>query len=321
VRRRGGDSPVGPEDRFHLGSCTKSMTATVLARTIERGELAWSTTLAEAFPDLAPGMHEAWRGVTLEQLVSHTAGAPENLLAYAGLGLELTLSHEPLPAVRRALVAGVTARAPVHAPGSTWLYSNLGYVIAASVLEEQSGEAWEERMRGELFEPLGMRSAGFGPPGAQDALDHPLGHDAEGEPRPGQDNPAFIGPAGTVHATLGDWASYVRLHLAGARGAEGLLLAPESFAALHRARPGTDGAYAAGWMVLRRPWSAGPVLAHNGSNTLWFAWVWIAPEEGFAVLVACNQGGDAGAKASDAAAALLIGEHVAALRASAGEAR
>ena len=64
--------------------------------------------------------------------------------------------------------------------------------------------------------------------------------------------------------------------------------------------------YALGFAVAQRPWADGPILTHTGSNTMWFAAVWAAPDADFAVLAVCNQGGDAAAAATDAACAALI---------------
>lgn len=47
----------------------------------------------------------------------------------------------------------------------TYLYSNASYIVAVSMLEEVTGNAWEELVRDELFAPLAMRAAGFGTPG------------------------------------------------------------------------------------------------------------------------------------------------------------
>lgn len=74
VRRIGGDDPIRATDFFQIGSTTKAMTAAVAARLVERGQIAWTTTLAEALPDLAEGMLPAYRVVTLEQLLNHRGG-------------------------------------------------------------------------------------------------------------------------------------------------------------------------------------------------------------------------------------------------------
>lgn len=327
VRERGSDVPVTPSDRFHIGSCTKAMTATLVALLIEDGTLARELTLAQAWPELADDMDEPWRAVTLDQLLAHTSGAPENLLGYGALGLRMAVGDAPLPVLRRELVAGVTEAPPLFAPGTEQRYSNMGYVIAGALCEERTGKAWEELLQARLLAPLGIESAGFGAPGSTDELDQPRPHGADGKPLPGYDNPPFLGPAGTVHLTLGDWARFVLLHLRGARAAaldpEGaergtLLLPPRAFAWLHAPRPGTGGTYAAGWATVERPWSKGRVLTHSGSNLAWFACTWVAPAEGLAVLVVCNQGGDPGSRAADAAAWALIQDQLR-VAASAGD--
>ena len=52
VRKYGDPTPVTTNDLFHIGSCTKSMTATLAAILIEEGKLRWNTTIAEVFPEL-----------------------------------------------------------------------------------------------------------------------------------------------------------------------------------------------------------------------------------------------------------------------------
>ena len=57
--------------------------------------------------------------------------------------------------------------------------------------------------------------------------------------------------------------------------------------------------------VAHRPWG-GRVLTHSGSNTVWYATIWLAPEQGFGVVTACNQGGEPGTRACDDAASAAI---------------
>jgi CubicO group peptidase (beta-lactamase class C family) len=198
-------------------------------------------------------------------------------------------------------------------PGATrgsYLYSNAGYVIAGTMLEEVTGEQWEDLIHREVFEPLGMTSTGFGPPGSLGAVpDQPRGHVRQGsqwialEPNANADNPAALGPAGTVHSSLGDYARYVAAHLAGARGTPGLVSAA-AFEKLHTPAPGSS--YALGWNAQTRNWAGGRTLAHAGSNTLWYAVVWIAPERDFAMIAVTNAGGDDAARGTDLAIQALI---------------
>jgi CubicO group peptidase (beta-lactamase class C family) len=303
VRRRGSPERVTTADRFHLGSCTKAMTATLVALLVEEGVLSWDRPVAPF-----PGVETAdpgWKRATLEHLVTHRAGAPAELDA-GGLWGRLW-AHPGTPREqRRSLVEGVLSRPPVHAPGSKTLYANSGYAIAGATAEEAAGRAWEDLLRERVFGPLGMASAGYRAPGDPDSLGEPRGHRGDGapvEPGPGSDNPDAIGPAGTVHCSVADWAKFVTLHLRGEeRG--GLGLPASAFRRLHAAPPGSD--HAMGWIVAERSWGGGRVLTHAGSNTVWYAVVWMAPKKGFAVLAACNQGGEAGAMACDDAASALI---------------
>ncbi|MEM7307481.1 MAG: serine hydrolase domain-containing protein [Planctomycetota bacterium] len=318
VRERGSGTPIQPDDRFHIGSCTKSMTATLVALWIEAGELDWDTPLSDALPELAREGDQPWHGATVMQLLSHTAGMPQSLQGYGTTGLAFLSRTKPMPELRRFALAAILEKPPLSAPGTEYLYSNFGYVAAGAIVERLGEASWEEQLRARLFEPLGMESAGFGPPDAPyfvDAEDEgdgdaappqPRAHRSGGKPAPAFDNAPALGPAGTVHCSLADWAKYARLHLAGARGTEGLLLTPETFAVLHTAAPATDSTYGGGWVLTRRGWSQGKVIMHDGSNTAWFAYAWLAPEEDFAVLVACNQGGPLGQQAADAAAGRLI---------------
>ena len=115
------------------------------------------------------------------------------------------------------------------------------------------------------------------------------------------DNLPVMGPAGTVHMSLEDWGKFVTEHLKGRRG-KSEYLSQATFARLHTA---IKGDYAMGWITARRPWAGGIALNHTGDNTMNYANVWVAPEKGFAVLVATNQ--SESHAATDEVAAGLIG--------------
>lgn len=300
VRKRGADAPMTISDRVHLGSCTKAMTATRLAMLVESGKLRWDSTLAEVFPDLKPKLHENLATITLEQLLAHRSGLPAN-------GPWWRLRGATTTEQRRDLLQRWLSWKPPQPPGTKFEYSNAGYALAGLMGEQVTGQSWEEMMTEGLFAPLGMKTAGFGHPGAKDEIDQPWGHSAEGEPSQ-VDNAPPLGPAGTVHCSLADWAKFVTLHLQGARG-QGNLLQPDTYRKLHTPLPDNNN-YALGWVAVKRPWADGVALTHSGSNTLWYATVWIAPQRNFATLVVTNQGGAAAAQACDDASAALIRFHL-----------
>jgi CubicO group peptidase (beta-lactamase class C family) len=300
VRKRGTEVPVTLSDQWHLGSNTKAMTSTVIARLVERGQLKWDTTLAEVFPDLAPEMHPDFKQVTLLHLLSHRAGLPANLTLGKYLG-------EDVVALRWRAVRQELAKKPQHAPGSTYEYSNLGYIIAGAVVEKVTGQSWERAVSSQVFEPLQMKTAGFGGTGTPGQVDQPWPHKANGEPAssngPATDNPPVLGPAGRVHCALQDWAKFIQDQLRGERR-EAALLKPATYQTLHA--PPFGGDYALGWRVAQRQWGGGTVFNHVGDNTLNCANVWVAPQRDFAILVCVNQGGDIAFKATDEAVVALL---------------
>jgi CubicO group peptidase (beta-lactamase class C family) len=308
VRRRGGTDAITIDDKMHLGSCTKAMTATLCALLVQEKKLAWDAKPAEAFAATAKPMDPGWKDATLAMLLQNRGGAP-NDLARMGLWDMLWNAKGPPREARLLLVRGVLGKPPVAPPGTKFEYSNAGFSIAGAMGERAADTAWEDLLRKRLFEPLGMKSAGFGAPLSEEKAGQPRGHRADGtpvDPGPGDDNPDAVGPAGKVHASLPDWAKFVALHLRRGKGFDGAL-GKIDFAKLHTP-PVVDGKpadYAMGWVVAERDWG-GHVLWHTGSNTMWFASVWIAPEKDFAVLAAANQGGDGAVKACDEAVAALL---------------
>ena len=302
VRARGSPEKATEDDLWHLGSCTKAMTATLCALLVEEGKLAWDAPLAAGLGDLAAKADPGWKGATLEMLLRNRGGASS---AVPPPLWKAAWNHPGTPKEARwGLVGGFLALAPRHPPGTAFEYSNMNFVLAGAMAEKAAGKDWETLMRERLFAPLGMKTAGFGAPGSAKSVDQPRGHRADGsavEPGPGADNPPAIGPAGTVHASLRDWAKFVALHVEGARGTS-KLLKKESFARLHEVPGNAKEGYAMGWGVTRRPWAKGPILTHAGSNTMWYCVTWVAPERDFAVLVCTNAAGEEASKGADEAA-------------------
>lgn len=295
-RKQDSEVPIEITDQWHLGSITKSITATMTARLIESGKMRWSDTVGDVFPEHP--VDDDWKPVTLRQLLTHTAGAPANF-PNTVLRQRPVLGTECMQARRKA-VLGVLAGKPALPPGKQHLYSNVGYTIAGAMAEQMTGESWEDLVKREVFEPLKLTDAGFGPPKSSDeALEQPRGH------RTGlfgkvamddkADNTPIMGPAGTIHMTLKDLCTYATEHLRGERGA-GKLLSTETYKVLHA--PELDG-YACGW-VKKEPSEEIPhtVFWHNGSNTMWYALVVFIPETKMVVAVTSNDGNLGAAEAA-----------------------
>jgi CubicO group peptidase (beta-lactamase class C family) len=312
VRKRGSEVPVEPNDPFHLGSCTKAMTGTLIGLLVQQGKLKRETTLAEYFPELKDKMHPDYRSVTLVHLLSHRAGVPPMTNGFAPLDnqqLGVVRAMTSPAAQRRRVAEIVLCQPPVNKPGEKKQYSNCGFTIAGAIVDRVLGEEYEVVLQRLLFEPLGMKSAGFGPMGTADRIDAPWPHVKQGDqivpinPLAKNDNPPFITPAGRVHCSMADWAKYVQCILKAMRAEDGLL----PTAQVQQLRePPFGGSYALGWGIAQRDWAGGKVLTHAGSNGMNYCVVWVAPGKNFAVLAATNRGGDGAPEGLDRVCSAMI---------------
>lgn len=306
LRKRKSSEKIGEGDRFHLGSNTKSMTSALAAILVQEKKLGWESTVAEIFSPKKYEVDEKFGKATLKQLLSHRAG----LAQISGTEPEwakMCETDEPSEKAREEYSRYFIKRPPSYEVGKHFEYSNEGYIVAGHMLEMVTGKSWETLMREHLFTPLEMKSAGFGAPGSKEKIDEPRGHTdwwSAIEPGKEADNPAGLGPAGTVHASIEDWGKFIAFMLRAAQGKEDRL-SKEQFAILTTAPDKLDD-YALGWIVTERDWAGGKAIWHNGSNTMWYAVAWLAPEKGFAALAACNQAGSWATSACDVAIGIMI---------------
>jgi CubicO group peptidase (beta-lactamase class C family) len=327
TRRAGTDIPVTVNDRFHLGSDTKAMTALLAAMLVEEGKLRWDSTAAEVFPELADRMDPGRRKVTLVQLLSHTSGEPSDNQALSDL-LDKSLAQDGnLDELRYWLVREWVPQPLAATPGTTFAYANMNYVIAGAMIERVGGRTWDELITERVFTPLELRSAGLGCQASLGRVDAPLSHaivDGETKPYlagPNCDNPPILGPAGIAHMSVLDFARWAAWNAGqGKRGPT--LVQPETLRRLHTrvismppkpdAPAGTPpgGWYALGWGELAVDWAPEPLLYHGGSNGKNLAHVWVEPSRDVALVLMTNIGGARADEGLRAAAAELYARYL-----------
>lgn len=307
VRKHGDVTKVEKTDKFHIGSCTKAFTATLLAILIEEGKLRWETTLGEIFPEIKNDMAEDVSGITIEQLLQNRGGFSENSAPRS----HNLLSLRNLPGSekeQRYTCATLFMKEPLQQkPGKGFIYSNAGYTIAGAVAEKITGKTYQELLQEKLFKPLNITSAGYGAMGESGKISQPYQHNIVSgkpfpiEPSPMADNPPVLTPAGRLHLSLEDWAKFIMVHL---DAQSQKLLKPETIVKIQA--PPKINEYAMGWIAVERQWADGIALTHAGSNTINFAVAWLAPKKNFAVLVVTNIGGDKASQACDEVASYVI---------------
>jgi D-alanyl-D-alanine carboxypeptidase len=284
VRIQGQDAPIRPGDLWHIGSNTKAMTATLAARLVEDGLIRWDSTIEQVLGGADTAIHPELGAVTLADLLAHHGGLKPNAGLLTAKRLAGADADRDVVADRRAYADHVLAEP--GGPRGEFLYSNAGYVVAALMLETAAGRPYEALMQEQVFGPLGMESAGWGPPGAPGQSDQPRGHRpgvfgglSAREPGGQADNPPAMNSAGRAHMALEDLADFLRAH--GERPA-GYLTA-QSWDRLQR--PVGASGYALGWGV-----GEAGVLIHAGSNTMWFVQMAVDPNSGCVAAAGVNDG-------------------------------
>ena len=306
LRRADRDVRVTTADIWHIGSCTKSMTAVLAGILVDAGKLRWDMPISETLPGVPcdPG----WRKVTLDHLVTQRSG-----IAPMSRGEWRTIdAGKGTPREQRAAFATLLlAHAPAKPPGK-FEYSNSGYGLLGAIIERAADASYEDFMRAKIFAPLGLKTAGFGAPATPGKIDQPWGHHGYESPfkpvapGPDADYPPALGPAATVHMSIADFAKYAQWHVDGARDDCRLLKAP-SFHKLHTPPDGQE--YAMGWAVTKRRWAGGTALMHSGDNTMFYAVMWLGPRENTCFVAACNADCWEASDACDSAIRMLINKY------------
>ncbi len=300
VRKMGNDTKILNTDKFHLGSNTKALTATLLAQLIEAGSLRWESTLQEIFPEIS--IRSEFLNVTVEMLAAHRSGITSDMGAVESGQLwswmwqnNSTQTLLPIIAQRHEIAQRLLAFPAQYKPGTHYLYSNWNYIIIGAVLEKYSSVSWEELLQQKIFAPLNMSSCGFGAAGnpALATPDQPWPHVFQNggfSAVPATsvlDNPQSLGPAGTVHCSLADWGQFLQAHLDGFQQKNTPILRAASFTKLHTPYPGqeyTPGGWLSFVMNNRR------ALQHTGSNTMNYANVLLFPAYAIGFVATTNAG-------------------------------
>ncbi|MEQ1906464.1 MAG: serine hydrolase domain-containing protein [Pirellulaceae bacterium] len=258
----GDKASATPDNLVHIGSCTKAMTAVLIALLVEKGTLKWEQSIADSFPKLKDKIHPEYHDVTLEQLLQHRGKIPANASDW------WINKRQPVIERRLSIISANLLKEPPKVPKDGYRYSNLGYMIAGAMAEQATGRTWEKLLEEELFKPLDITSAGFGAPGRTGRVDQPWGHthDKNGNWQPKQgDNAAALGPAGTVHLSIADWIRFAEVFFP---DSPQKLVSKETL--LKLMTPASPNGYAMGWGTTR--WNDDIIeLRHSGSNTMWYA--------------------------------------------------
>jgi D-alanyl-D-alanine carboxypeptidase len=134
---------------YRIGSMSKQFTAALLLRLVDRGSLSLSDSIGRYLTGLKP----EWNGVTIEQILNHTSGLPREYR-------HMSRAAEHLPSDSLIAMA-VRTPAATEPAGTTFIYSNTGYMLLGALIEELYGLSYAAALRDEIARPLGLASLGW----------------------------------------------------------------------------------------------------------------------------------------------------------------
>jgi CubicO group peptidase (beta-lactamase class C family) len=265
--------PMRPEMIFRLGSVTKQFTAAAIMMLVEEGRLSLQDDVHKLVP-----AYPAHGVITIEQLLTHTAGIPNytEQPAFRKRGRE-DLSHEELLATFKDL--------PLEfAPGEKWSYSNSGYYLLGMVIEKVSGQSYAEFVDARIFKPLGMSHTSYGDV-PRIIAGRVAGYDREGDKYSNAEPLSMKLPfaAGALVSSVDDMALWDRAI------SDGKLLKKESWERVFTAAKLKDGSsthYGFGWII--GDWQGHRVVSHGGGIPGFNTAIVRMPEDQVVAIVLCN---------------------------------
>lgn len=260
------------DTQFRIGSLTKTFTAVLVLRLRDEGLLDLADPLEKHLPGTGAG------DVTLYQLLGHSAG----------LGAETTAPWwERTPGTFRPTLGDVLGeQIAMHPPGHRHHYSNPGYTLLGSLVEAVRGASWEEVLRREVLNPLGMHRTTSLPqaPHAGGWAVHPWADAVLPEPA---EDLGLMAPAGQLWSTTADLLRFAAFLAEG----DDRVLRAASVEEMKRPsaamEPGDwDNGYGLGVQLVRR--KGRTFIGHTGSLPGFLAALWVSAEDDVAAVVLVN---------------------------------
>jgi CubicO group peptidase (beta-lactamase class C family) len=298
-----GRAAVDARTGFRLASMTKPFTAMAVTILVRDGKLRYDTPLT----DVLPSFPAYGRGITIRHLLTHTSGLP----AYEDLMADAVKAGAPPWTAERQIhddeVLGLLrgARAGRFEPGTSWAYSNSGYVLLGLVVARVSGQPFGDFLAKRVFRPLGMDRTVAYEAGKNEVPARAFGHEKEGGSfieRDQSPTSATLGDGG-VYSSLDDlakWDEALRTSALLSAGAMKPALEPATLpdGTLPRwpaGEPGGDDlapgervAYGFGWFL--DPWRGRRRSWHHGETVGFRSVVERFPDDGLTVIVLANRG-------------------------------
>ncbi|MFD7013166.1 serine hydrolase domain-containing protein [Streptomyces sp. NPDC059928] len=215
----------GPEDRYRIGSITKTFVATVLLQLEAEGRLSLDDAVDHWLPGVVRGHGHDGRRITLRQVLDHTSGIYDVTSDPDFAKMAFTtdfLAHRYDTWTPAQLVDVAMRHQPDFAPGTSWKYSNTNYILAGLVIEKATGRTYGDEIRDRIINPLQLH--GTSVPGTDPRMPRPSSRaysklsqdpDAQRVYDVTQINPSLTSSAGEMISDSADLTRFYRALLGG----------------------------------------------------------------------------------------------------------
>jgi CubicO group peptidase (beta-lactamase class C family) len=297
VRKMGDPTPVDENTMFGIGSNTKAFTTAALAGLMDEGKLSWDDPVYQRLPGFVMYDPYVSHEMTIRDLLTHRSGM--------GLGEGDLLFWPQTTYTRDEIIYKLRFMKPASSFRSHYAYDNLLYMTAGQIIPAVTGVSWDDYIRQQIFEPLGMNHSNVSNAAFKPGDDRAFPHSrVDGKLQVIRfevlDN---AGPAGAINSSAADMAKWVQLQLKRGKfvGREGRLFSeqrskemwspqtilpigdyPSPLAGL---KPNFAD-YALGWMV--RDYHGRKLVGHTGGVGGFVSRVMLVPEENLGVVVLTN---------------------------------
>ena len=284
--------PIEINDKYNIGSCTKALTAFLAARIIKKGSINYETTIKGIFgPE--KNINPYYPDKTLADLLSHRAGIKPFIKEKEFQTIPPEFQIKTRDNNRQLFSEWVLTLEPTLDPEQSYVYSNAGYSVAATMLEKATHKTWESLMTEEVFKPLKI-NGWFGFPHVY-SNNQPKGHinlaeynkNAEDQLIQFLDSSDYsiylLEPGGGVAFSIKEHAIFLQELLKGLNG-EGTLLNSKEYSDLLISKQ----KYSNGWLQLQ----TGNIfyLAHEGSNGTFYARAILCKQLNYGIVILSNAG-------------------------------
>lgn len=270
-----------PEHIFHFASVSKPFVATAIVQLVEQGKMDLGDPVTKYLPyfQLAD---ERYHDITILQMLNHTSGMPD-VTDY-----EWNKPQYDEGAAER-YVRQIASKKLLWAPGSDWQYSNMAFDALGDVIAKVSGISFEEYIKKNIFEPLGMEKSSFIYPDIEEQL-RTTGHIGE----PAKVSKVYPynrrhAPSSTLNSSVNQMTRWMLANLNKGELNGKRILSSDSYELLMRPTaeiPKHNLQIGLSWFL--KDYKGHRTVNHSGGDTGFASYLLLLPDDNIGIVLACN---------------------------------